>query len=67
MKLTFHIIFQLRTHLGKPITPEPGETPEELANRVYSAINNLIQRHQKMPGNILRALAARVYEKSKLV
>lgn len=57
--------FQLRTHLGKPIYQKPGETAEELAERVREALDKLIQENQKLPGNILRALLARVYENPK--
>lgn len=57
---------QLRTHLGKPIHPRPEESPEELAARVHKAVSDLIQKHQRLPGNILRALLARLYESPKI-
>ncbi|KAK7067977.1 Transmembrane protein 68 [Halocaridina rubra] len=56
---------KLRAHLGKPIYHEPGETPEELATRVQRSLEDLILKNQKLPGNILRALLARVYESPK--
>lgn len=57
---------QLRTHLGKPILPRPEESPEELAVRVHKAVSDLIQHHQRLPGNISRALLARLYESPKI-
>ncbi|XP_076032896.1 DGAT1/2-independent enzyme synthesizing storage lipids [Oratosquilla oratoria] len=56
---------KLRTHLGKPVLAMPGETAEELAVRVETALQELINKHQRLPGNIFRALLARVYEKPK--
>ncbi|KAK3853347.1 hypothetical protein Pcinc_040105 [Petrolisthes cinctipes] len=57
---------KLRTHLGKPIHPKPNESPEDLAARVHKGVGDLIQQHQRLPGNILRALLARVYESPKI-
>ncbi|XP_042873475.1 transmembrane protein 68-like [Penaeus japonicus] len=56
---------KLRAHLGEPIYHREGETVEELAQRIRASLNSLIQRKQKLPGNILRALLARFYEPSK--
>ncbi|XP_050697194.1 transmembrane protein 68-like isoform X1 [Eriocheir sinensis] len=53
---------KLRTHLGKPIYPKAGETPEELAERIQEALAVLIRENQRLPGRILRALVARAYE-----
>ncbi|XP_042241039.1 transmembrane protein 68-like isoform X1 [Homarus americanus] len=56
---------KLRAHLGDPIYHRPDETPEELAERIREALDKLIQENQKLPGNILRALVARIYESPK--
>ncbi|KAK8397473.1 hypothetical protein O3P69_004911 [Scylla paramamosain] len=56
---------KLRTHLGEPIYPKPGESPEELAERIQESLAALIRENQKLPGRILRALMARVYEAPK--
>ncbi|MCL4131770.1 UNVERIFIED_CONTAM: hypothetical protein GTU68_044948, partial [Idotea baltica] len=56
---------KLRTYLGPPIFPLPDETPEELALRTQHAVEALIEKHQRLPGNILRALVARVYDRKK--
>lgn len=58
-------LFQLRTHLGEPLYPKPGESPEELAERIQEAVSVLIRENQRLPGRILRALLARVYEAPK--
>lgn len=57
---------KLRTFLGSPIYPHPNESPEQLAARTSEALKQLIYKHQKLPGNILRALLARLYESKKL-
>ncbi|XP_068215596.1 DGAT1/2-independent enzyme synthesizing storage lipids isoform X1 [Palaemon carinicauda] len=56
---------KLRVHLSNPIHHLPNETPEELAIRIQESLEKLIRDHQKLPGNILRALIARVYESPK--
>ncbi|XP_063388336.1 DGAT1/2-independent enzyme synthesizing storage lipids [Cydia fagiglandana] len=51
---------KLVTHLGKPIEYDPSLTPEQLAKKVSKAIEELVEEHQTVPGNILRALTERV-------
>lgn len=52
---------KLITHIGKPITYEENITPEELQLKVIEHIENLINKNQKCPGNILRAVSERFY------
>ncbi|XP_045505152.1 transmembrane protein 68 isoform X1 [Colias croceus] len=56
---------KLVTHLGKPVMPEPGMTPEQLQKKVATSIENLVEEHQRVPGSILLALIERVYELPK--
>ena len=51
------------THLGPCIYPLPGETADELANRVEVAVYGLIAKHQRLPGSILSALLDRLHPK----
>ncbi|XP_066509010.1 DGAT1/2-independent enzyme synthesizing storage lipids-like, partial [Hoplias malabaricus] len=44
------------TYLGDPIPYDPKLTAAELAEKVQAAVQALIDRHQKIPGSILRAL-----------
>ncbi|CAH1137525.1 unnamed protein product [Phyllotreta striolata] len=48
------------THLGKPIPYEDNLTPEELQSKVALAIEDLVKKHQRIPGNILYALLERI-------
>ncbi|XP_006633982.2 DGAT1/2-independent enzyme synthesizing storage lipids [Lepisosteus oculatus] len=50
---------KFRTYLGDPIPYDPNLTATELAHKVQQAVQSLIDRHQKIPGNILRALLER--------
>nr|XP_028594369.1 transmembrane protein 68-like [Podarcis muralis] len=50
---------KLRTYIGEPIPYDPNITATELAEKTKTALENLRDRHQKMPGNILRALSER--------
>ncbi|NXY44591.1 TMM68 protein, partial [Ceuthmochares aereus] len=50
---------KLRTFIGKPIPYEPNVTAEELTVKAKAALHDLIQKHQKIPGNIFRALMER--------
>lgn len=43
---------KLRTHIGSPIYPTPGMTPEELSKQTSEAIQLLINNHQVLPGNL---------------
>ncbi|KAJ2941406.1 hypothetical protein O0L34_g3614 [Tuta absoluta] len=56
---------KLITHLGKPIPHDPALTPEQLQLKVASAIEDLVEEHQRVPGSILLALIERVYEMPK--
>ncbi|KAJ8957838.1 hypothetical protein NQ318_001834 [Aromia moschata] len=51
---------KLTTHLGKPIPYDPDLTPEQLQAKVATAIEDLVNEHQRLPGNILYALLDRV-------
>ncbi|XP_032078837.1 transmembrane protein 68-like [Thamnophis elegans] len=55
---------KLRTYIGEPIPYDPNLTAKELAEKTKIAIENLRDRHQKLPGNILRALLER-FDKNK--
>nr|XP_020668639.1 transmembrane protein 68-like [Pogona vitticeps] len=50
---------KLRTYLGEPIPYDPNITAVELAEKTKIAVENLRDRYQKKPGNILRALSER--------
>ena len=55
---------KFRTHLGKPILYDPNVSPEQLQEKVASAIEELINKNQRIPGSILHALAARFISKN---
>ncbi|XP_023019813.2 DGAT1/2-independent enzyme synthesizing storage lipids isoform X1 [Leptinotarsa decemlineata] len=48
------------THVGKPIPYDGSLTPEELQAKVAAAIEDLVQKNQRLPGNILLALLERI-------
>lgn len=50
---------KFRTYLGDPIPYDPELNAAELAEKVQRAVQQLIDRHQKIPGNVLRALLDR--------
>ncbi|XP_003224348.1 monoacylglycerol/Diacylglycerol O-acyltransferase [Anolis carolinensis] len=50
---------KLRTYLGEPIPYDPNITAEELVQKTKTAIENIRDKHQKIPGSILRALSER--------
>ncbi|XP_026580314.1 transmembrane protein 68-like [Pseudonaja textilis] len=50
---------KLITHIGKPIPYDPDITPEKLAEKAQRAIEDLRDKHQKIPGSILHALRQR--------
>ncbi|EMP31792.1 Transmembrane protein 68 [Chelonia mydas] len=50
---------KLRTYIGDPIPYDPNITATELVEKTKIAIEALRDRHQKLPGNILRALLER--------
>ncbi|XP_055388614.1 transmembrane protein 68 [Condylostylus longicornis] len=55
---------KFRSYLGKPIKYDPLLTPEELQRKVASQLEELINKHQRLPGSILKALLDR-FVKSK--
>ncbi|XP_043989365.1 transmembrane protein 68 isoform X1 [Gambusia affinis] len=56
---------KFRTFLGDPIPYDPNINAAELAERVQQAVQSLIDKHQQIPGSILRALLERFYTKRK--
>ncbi|XP_053571023.1 transmembrane protein 68 [Bombina bombina] len=56
---------KLRTYLGDPIPYDPNLTAVELAAKTKYAIQSLINKHQKIPGNIFRALLERFHKRHK--
>ncbi|XP_068605285.1 DGAT1/2-independent enzyme synthesizing storage lipids [Brachionichthys hirsutus] len=56
---------KFRTFLGDPIPYDPNVNAAELAERVQQAVQFLIDQHQQIPGNILRALLERFHTKYK--
>ncbi|KAK9510885.1 hypothetical protein O3M35_005571 [Rhynocoris fuscipes] len=56
---------KLITHLGPPITVSEELTPRECSLEVAKAIDELIEKHQKLPGSIMRALIERIHRKPK--
>ncbi|XP_053321950.1 transmembrane protein 68 isoform X2 [Spea bombifrons] len=56
---------KLCTHLGDPIPYDPNVGAAELAEKTKCALQSLIDRHQKVPGNILRALLERFHKRHK--
>lgn len=55
---------KLVTHLGKPIYPKT-DSPIELQKQVAEAINEMIVKHQRLPGSIIKAFGDRFYRKPK--
>ncbi|XP_032875632.1 transmembrane protein 68 isoform X1 [Amblyraja radiata] len=53
------------TYLGDPIPYDPNITAAELADKAKQAMQSLIEKHQIIPGNILRALLERVHWREK--
>ena len=58
---------KLRTYVGKPIPYDPSLTAEELAVKAQNAVEDLIRKHQKIPGNIWEAFTDRFahFDKNK--
>eukprot|EP00064_Thunnus_orientalis_P019527 superscaffoldBa00004927_g19649 len=54
---------KFRTFLGDPIPYDPNINATELAEKVQQAVQSLIDKHQQIPGNILRALLERFHTK----
>jgi len=57
---------KLKTHIGSPIYPKPGMTPEELRKLTVDAMETMISQHQTLPGNLGQALAGRVFDQGQL-
>lgn len=55
---------KLRSWVGEPIRPQPGESPERLRARTASAIEALIRLHQGPRPRLPRALLQRIREPS---
>ncbi|XP_026526229.1 transmembrane protein 68-like isoform X4 [Notechis scutatus] len=51
---------KLKTYLGDPILYDPNITAEELTEKAKDALQCLIDKHQKIPGNVWRALMERI-------
>ncbi|XP_048020726.1 transmembrane protein 68 isoform X2 [Megalobrama amblycephala] len=56
---------KFRTYLGDPIPYDPKLNAAELAEKVQQAVQALIDKHQKIPGNVLRALLERFQREHK--
>ncbi|KAF6323796.1 transmembrane protein 68 [Rhinolophus ferrumequinum] len=57
---------KLRTYLGDPIPYDPEITAEELAEKTKNAVQALIDKHQRIPGNIMSALLERFHKNQKI-
>ncbi|XP_068956048.1 DGAT1/2-independent enzyme synthesizing storage lipids [Petaurus breviceps papuanus] len=57
---------KLRTYLGDPIPYDPVMTAEELAEKTKNAVQELIDKHQRIPGNIMSALLERFHRKQEV-
>ncbi|KAM5157786.1 DGAT1/2-independent enzyme synthesizing storage lipids isoform 1-T3 [Mantella aurantiaca] len=56
---------KFRTYLGDPIQYDPSITASELTEKTKCGIQSLIDKHQKIPGNIFRALLERFHSRKK--
>jgi len=54
---------KLRTHIGEPIYPEPEMTPEQLRDKVRSALEKMVEDNQRLPGSIFRGILDRFWTK----
>uniref|UniRef100_A0A1A9WAT7 Phospholipid/glycerol acyltransferase domain-containing protein n=1 Tax=Glossina brevipalpis TaxID=37001 RepID=A0A1A9WAT7_9MUSC len=50
---------KFRTYLGKPVEYDYNITPEELQIKVAQSLEDLINKHQRVPGSIFHALLDR--------
>ena len=57
---------RLTTHVGDQINVLPGETPEQLKERVERAMKEMIADHQVKEGGVGRAIMERLGEKRPL-
>lgn len=51
---------KVRTWIGRPLHPRPGESPESLRSRMELALQRLIDEHQGQRPRLLRGLAERL-------
>lgn len=56
---------KFRTYLGEPIPYDPMLSAEELQQKVAIAIEELINKHQRIPGSIIAGLVDRFVRKRK--
>ncbi|KAK3579115.1 hypothetical protein CHS0354_022135 [Potamilus streckersoni] len=56
---------KLRTFIGDPVFPRKDETPDQFSDRVEAEIQQMIFKHQRLPGSILHALLDRFPWKQK--
>ncbi|KAM4687365.1 DGAT1/2-independent enzyme synthesizing storage lipids isoform 1-T3 [Discoglossus pictus] len=56
---------KFRTYLGDPIPYDPHISADQLAEKTKCAVQSLIDKHQKIPGNIFRALLERFHRRHK--
>lgn len=57
---------KLRTHIGEPIYPEPGMTPEQLRDRCRESLTRMIEENQRLPGSIFRGILDRFWSKPRI-
>ncbi|CAD5225424.1 unnamed protein product [Bursaphelenchus xylophilus] len=50
---------KMECHLGEPMYFPPDTPPEEVRDTVKTRIEEMIQQHQKLPGNIIRGIRQR--------
>ncbi|XP_033644988.1 transmembrane protein 68-like [Asterias rubens] len=51
---------KLKTFIGKPLPYDSTLTAAQLANKTQNAIEELIHQHQRIPGNVFKALLDRI-------
>ncbi|XP_067409872.1 DGAT1/2-independent enzyme synthesizing storage lipids-like isoform X3 [Emydura macquarii macquarii] len=56
---------KFRTYIGDPIPYDPNINAAELSEKAKAGIQSLIDRHQKIPGNVFRALMERFETQQK--
>ncbi|XP_010221425.1 PREDICTED: transmembrane protein 68-like [Tinamus guttatus] len=56
---------KFRTYIGEPIPYDPNITAEELVEKTKTAVQALIDKHQRIPGSIWKALLDRFGTKKK--
>ena len=56
---------ELKMHLGRPLNFDDEEEPKVVADLVTKRVQQLIEKHQKVPGSILRELYKRFWVKNR--